>query len=110
MSTVSDCFFCGAFVGEENGDGGCKGRTIGNRDVCEQCLAELKYWLQGTLARSPSMREKPIEDDDGDAQESMDESNEFSDDKELNDSDKETNSTEEFDEEESDPLTAKPIE
>ena len=50
-------------MGEENGDGGAKGRTIGNRDVCEQCLAELKYWLNGTLARSPSMREKKLEEE-----------------------------------------------
>ncbi len=61
---MSDCLFCGTFVGEENGDGGAKGRTIGNRDVCEQCLAELKYWLNGTLARSPSMREKKLEEEE----------------------------------------------
>lgn len=58
---MSDCFFCGIFVGEENGDGGCKGRTIGNKDVCEQCLAELKHWLNGTIPRSPSMRTIPLE-------------------------------------------------
>jgi len=61
---MSDCFFCGAFVGEENGDGGGKGRTVGTKDICEQCLGELKHWLNGTIPRSPGMRQTPIEKDD----------------------------------------------
>ena len=62
---MADCFFCGNYVGEVNGDGGLKGRTIGNKDFCEQCLGELKHWLNGTLPRSPSMREqKLVEEDD----------------------------------------------
>lgn len=63
---MADCFFCGDFVGEVNGDGGLKGRTVGNKDICEQCLGELKHWLNGTLPRSPSMREKRVEEDDED--------------------------------------------
>jgi hypothetical protein len=98
---MSDCLFCGSFVGEENGDGGCKGRAIGNRDVCEQCLAELKYWLQGTLARSPSMREKPIE------KEEVNHGNENLD--EENPGDEEEVSEESIGEGD-DPLSAKPIE
>ena len=65
---MTDCFFCGAFVGEVNGDGGVKGRTIGNKDICEQCLSELKYWLNGALAKSPSMRERVGENDDEDGE------------------------------------------
>lgn len=61
---MSDCFFCGDFVGEVNGDGGVKGRTIGNKDICEQCLGELKHWLNGALPRSPGMRERPLKVDD----------------------------------------------
>ena len=61
---MSECFFCGTFVGEVNGDGGCKGRTVGNRDICEQCLGELKHWLNGTIPRSPSMRENKLENDE----------------------------------------------
>jgi len=61
---MADCFFCGAFVGETNGDGGSKGRTVGNRDICEQCMGELKHWLNATLPRSPSMREKKIEEEE----------------------------------------------
>jgi hypothetical protein len=59
---MADCFFCGAFVGEENGDGGVKGRTVGNKDICEQCLGELKHWLNAALPRAPSMRENKIEE------------------------------------------------
>ena len=66
---MSDCFFCGTYVGEENGDGGCKGRTVGNKDICEQCLGELKHWLNATLPRSPSMREKPLEKEDDEIEE-----------------------------------------
>ena len=61
---MSDCFFCGDFVGDVNGDGGLKGRTVGNKDICEQCLGELKHWLNGTIPRSPSMREKKLVDED----------------------------------------------
>ncbi len=57
---MTDCFFCGAFVGETNGDGGVKGRTIGNRDICEQCLSELKYCLETVKAKSPSEREEKL--------------------------------------------------
>jgi hypothetical protein len=95
---MSDCLFCGSFVGEVNGDGGAKGRTIGNRDVCEQCLAELKYWLNGTLARSPSMREKKLEEEE-----------EFSDDSEEiepNQTEDSNESTEETRESSSDPFSA----
>ena len=61
---MTDCFFCGAFVGEVNGDGGLKGRSVGNKDICEQCLGELKHWLNATLPRSPSMRTTPLEEED----------------------------------------------
>jgi hypothetical protein len=54
---MADCFYCGAFVGEVNGDGGCKGRTIGGRDICEQCLGELKYCLESVTKKSPNERE-----------------------------------------------------
>ena len=80
---MSDCFFCGAFVGEENGDGGGKGRTVGTKDICEQCLGELKHWLNGTIPRSPGMRPNPIEKDDDEvevAQETTDDSEEVEDD------------------------------
>lgn len=60
---MADCFFCGDYVGEVNGDGGVKGRSVGGKDICEQCLGELKHWLNGTLPRSPSMREKKLLDD-----------------------------------------------
>ncbi|MEI7961072.1 MAG: hypothetical protein WCI04_01935 [archaeon] len=68
---MSDCFFCGDFVGDENGDGGLKGRTVGNKDICEQCLGELKHWLNGTIPRSPSMREKKLVDPDDEVEESV---------------------------------------
>jgi hypothetical protein len=61
---MTDCFFCGAFVGEINGDGGVKGRTIGGRDICEQCLGELKYHLESITAKSPSEREEKLTDED----------------------------------------------
>ena len=65
MSELADCFFCGAFVGEVNGDGGCKGRIIGGRDICEQCLSELKYCLETVPSKSPSEREiKSSEEED----------------------------------------------
>ena len=62
---MSDCLFCNSYVGEESGDGGCKGRTIGTKDICEQCLSELKYVLEGVKPKSPSEREtKSPEDND----------------------------------------------
>lgn len=61
---MADCFFCGDFVGEINGDGGTRGRTVGRKDICEQCLGELKHWLNASLPRSPGMREKKLEDED----------------------------------------------
>lgn len=61
---MTDCFFCGAYVGEVNGDGGCKGRTIGNRDICEQCLSELKYCLDTVTAKSPTGRINETNDED----------------------------------------------
>lgn len=95
---MSDCFFCGTFVGEENGDGGCKGRTIGNKDVCEQCMGELKHWLNGTIPRSPSMREQKLDD------EAIDETNENE-----NSSEEVNADSEEISEEEtSDPFSASP--
>lgn len=60
---MTDCFFCGVFVGEVNGDGGCKGRTIGGRDVCEQCLSELKYCLESVSPKSPSEREVKLSEE-----------------------------------------------
>ena len=57
---MTDCFFCGAFVGEINGDGGVKGRTIGGRDICEQCLGELKYCIETVVAKAPSEREEKL--------------------------------------------------
>jgi len=70
---MSDCFFCGSFVGEETHDGGCKGRTIGNRDICEQCLSELKYMLENVTAKSPSLREKKAPEDADDFEETNEE-------------------------------------
>lgn len=61
---MADCFFCGAFVGEVNGDGGCKGRTIGNRDICEQCLGELKYCIETVASKTPSERQKETMEED----------------------------------------------
>ena len=53
---MADCFLCGDFVGEDNGDGGVKGRTIGTRDICERCIAELKYCMNSIEAKSPIER------------------------------------------------------
>jgi len=61
---MTDCFFCGAYVGETSGDGGIKGRTIGGRDICEQCLSELKYCLESVTAKSPREREEKEIDDE----------------------------------------------
>jgi len=54
---MAECLFCGDFVGERNGDGGLKGRTIGNRDICEQCLGELKNVLEQVEKKTPVDRE-----------------------------------------------------
>lgn len=59
---MANCLFCDVFVGEDNGDGGVKGRTIGNRDICEQCLGELKYWLEKIEPKSPSTRKSQGEE------------------------------------------------
>jgi len=56
--------FCDTFVGEDQRDGGCKGRTIGNKDICEQCLSELKYILDTVEAKSPSERVSSDDEDD----------------------------------------------
>lgn len=64
MSVLADCFFCGVFVGEVNGDGGCKGRTIGGRDICEQCLSELKYCLESVQSKSPNEREVKLSEEE----------------------------------------------
>ncbi len=63
---MANCMFCDTFVGEEQRDGGCKGRTIGNKDICEQCLSELKYVLESVTAKSPSERVGSDDDDDYD--------------------------------------------
>jgi hypothetical protein len=95
---MSDCLFCGTFVGEETHDGGCKGRTIGNRDVCEQCLSELKYILDLTTPKSPSLRENKVPlDEDDDFKENESESNSI-----------EEQVEEELNEDEADPFTASP--
>ena len=60
---MANCFFCDEFVGEDVRDGGLKGRTVGNKDICEQCLGELKHWLNAALPRAPSMREKKLQSD-----------------------------------------------
>jgi len=90
---MSDCFFCGDFVGEVNGDGGAKGRSIGNKDICEQCLGEFKHWLNGTLPRSPGMRERKLveEDDVSSSTEETVASDNSNDDASGSDSDDESN-------------------
>ncbi len=70
---MADCFLCEDFVGEVQGDGGVKGRRIGNRDICEQCLAELKHCMDGIKAKSPDDRE--IKDDESDGLEEQIEEN-----------------------------------
>jgi len=81
---MADCFLCECFVGDENGDGGVRGRAIGNRDICEQCLAELKYCMNGIEAKSPGERTtKDIEDDEINDNEEKSDENEI--DQELSD-------------------------
>jgi len=53
---MADCFLCENFVGEEAGDGGLKGRLIGTRDICESCLAELKFCMADIEAKRPVER------------------------------------------------------
>jgi len=60
---MADCFLCEDFVGEVRGDGGVNGRKIGNKDICEQCLAELKNCLSGIEAKSPEERESNSKSD-----------------------------------------------
>ena len=62
---MADCFLCEDFVGEVRGDGGVNGRKIGNKDICEQCLAELKNCLSGIEAKSPEERESNCDESDG---------------------------------------------
>jgi hypothetical protein len=61
---MADCFLCESFVGDEHGDGGVKGRLIGTRDICEQCLAELKYCMGGIEAKSPYERKNKNAEDE----------------------------------------------
>jgi len=65
---MADCFFCDDFVGEENGDGGTQGYTIGKRDICKACLSELKYRLAQVEAKAPTPKaEKSNDDEEEDA-------------------------------------------
>ena len=90
--------FCEDFVGEQNGDGGAQGFTIGKRDVCKACLSELKYRLSQVEAKSPTEREQRVSDDDEDT----------ADNNEENTADtKEDTTSEEDSEEESNPFSAK---
>ncbi len=76
---MGNCFFCDDFVGEENGDGGAKGFTIGNREICKSCLEELKYRLSQVEARSPIDREEKEETvQETNERETLDETNPFS--------------------------------
>lgn len=77
---MANCFLCDDFVGEENGDGGVKGFTIGGRDICKSCLEELKYRLSQVEARSPIDREEKeeIEQTQTQERETLDEQDPFS--------------------------------
>ncbi|MFA6269519.1 MAG: hypothetical protein WC652_06900 [archaeon] len=96
---MGDCVFCDDFVGEVNGDGGVKGRTVGGKDICEQCLGELKFWLNGTLAKSPGMRNTPLK---ADSNEDSSEEDSDSDSDKSNNEEEENSENEDEDEEESD--------
>jgi len=61
---MADCVFCENFVAEETGDGGLNGRLIGNRDICESCLAELKFCMEGIEAKRPSERTNKRNDEE----------------------------------------------
>ncbi|HNV01396.1 MAG TPA: hypothetical protein PKK60_03135 [archaeon] len=77
---MGNCFLCDDYVGEENGDGGTKGFTIGGREICKSCLEELKYRLSQVEARSPIDREEKEEqgEENNQEREVLDEQNPFS--------------------------------
>ncbi len=77
---MGNCFFCDDFVGEENGDGGVKGFTIGGREICKSCLEELKHRLNQVEARAPIDREDSEEQSEENNQERevLDEQDPFS--------------------------------
>ncbi|NMA44529.1 MAG: hypothetical protein GX950_01810 [Candidatus Diapherotrites archaeon] len=77
---MGNCFLCDDFVGEENGDGGVKGFTIGEREICKSCLEELKHRLNQVEARAPIDREKQEEtiEENEPEQENTEEQNPFS--------------------------------
>ncbi len=54
--------FCGDYVGDETGDGGTKGYTVGDKDICLQCLGELKYRLSQVEPKTPVERVKKSSD------------------------------------------------
>ncbi len=104
---MGNCVFCDDFVGEENGDGGVKGRTIGGKDICEQCLGELKFWLNGTLAKSPGMRNTPLKSNESD--ESSNSSEESSSDSDNEDGEENSEDEEEREEDSNgDPFSSTP--
>jgi len=61
--------FCGDFVGDETGDGGTKGFTVGDKDICLQCLGELKYRLSQVEAKTPVERVKKTAESEEDSDE-----------------------------------------
>ena len=71
---MADCFLCENFVGEGAGDGGLKGRLIGTRDICESCLAELKFCMADIEAKRPVVRTTNKSSEDND-KENIEESN-----------------------------------
>jgi hypothetical protein len=77
---MGNCFLCDDFVGEENGDGGVKGFTIGGREICKSCLEELKYRLNQVEARAPIDREEKEETSENNTteREVLDETDPFS--------------------------------
>jgi hypothetical protein len=56
---MAECTFCGSFVGENQDDDGVPGFTIGEKDICMQCLAELKQRLEMVDAKAP-VEERPL--------------------------------------------------